>query len=107
MKIQPTHHRIALLTVLITCAAFSPQTNAATTLSSGHADVFEVEYEQVQPWLLLEVKRDRERIPRSGAAPHQAAKTELMPMVRFIHRRWFLELGARGGGGHLSFMWVP
>lgn len=68
---------------------------------------YEVEYEQVQPWLLLEVKRDRERIPRSGAAPHQAAKTELMPMVRFIHRRWFLELGARGGGGHLSFMWVP
>jgi surface-anchored protein len=61
MKIQPTHHQIALLTVLITCAVFSPQTNAATTLSSGHADVFEVEYEQVgtsQPTLHLGVHTD-------------------------------------------------
>jgi surface-anchored protein len=61
MKIQPTHHRIALLAVLITCAAFSPQTNAATTLSNGHADVFEVEYEQVgtnQPSLHLGVHTD-------------------------------------------------
>jgi hypothetical protein len=30
-----------------------------------------------------------------------------MPMLRLIHRRWFLELGARRGTGHLSFMWVP
>ena len=61
MKIQPIHHRIALLAVLITCAAFSPQTNAATTLSNGHADVFEVEYEQVgtnQPSLHLGVHTD-------------------------------------------------
>jgi len=78
---------------------------------SGHARVgfsfYEVEYEETQPWLLLEVRRDRERIPRPGAAPHEAAKTEVMPMVRFINRRWFLELGARSGTGHVSFMWVP
>jgi surface-anchored protein len=61
MKIQPTHQRIALLMGLITCAAFSSQANAATTLSSGHADVFEVEYEQVgasQPTLHLGVHTD-------------------------------------------------
>jgi hypothetical protein len=78
---------------------------------SAHARVgfslYEVEYEETQPWLLLEVRQDRERIPRPGAAPHEASKTEVMPMVRLIHRRWFLELGARRGTGHLSFMWVP
>lgn len=68
---------------------------------------YEVEYEQTQPWLLLEVRRDRERIPRFGAAPHEASKTEIMPMLRLIHRRWFLEIGARSGNGHLSVMWVP
>ncbi|MFM7531808.1 MAG: hypothetical protein ACKO5J_04840 [Rubrivivax sp.] len=69
--------------------------------------LYEVDYEQVQPWILLEARRERERIPRAGAMAHAAAKTEWMPMVRLIHRRWFLELGARRDGGHLSFMWVP
>lgn len=69
--------------------------------------LYEVEYEEVQPWILLEARRDRERIPRPGATAHDVAKTEWMPMVRLIHRRWFLELGARRGSGHLSFMWVP
>lgn len=69
--------------------------------------LYEVEYEEVQPWILLEARRERERIPRPGATAHEVGKTEWMPMVRFIHRRWFLELGARRGGGHLSFMWVP
>lgn len=68
---------------------------------------YEVEYEEVQPWFILEVKRERERIPRAGAAAHDAAKTEWMPMLRLIHRRWFVELGARRDGAHLSFMWVP
>ena len=68
---------------------------------------YEVEYEQVQPWLLLEVRRDRETIPRASGAAHEAGKTEWMPMLRLIHRRWFLELGARRGNGHLGFMWVP
>ncbi|MEN9420447.1 MAG: hypothetical protein RI988_4068 [Pseudomonadota bacterium] len=69
--------------------------------------LYEVEYEQVQPWLLLEARRERERIPRAGGPAHEASKTEWMPMVRLIHRQWFLELGARRGSGHLSFMWVP
>jgi hypothetical protein len=69
--------------------------------------LYEVEYEQVQPWILLEARRERERIPRAGAMAHEVAKTEWMPMVRLIHRRWFLELGARRDTAHLSFMWVP
>lgn len=68
---------------------------------------YEVEYEEVQPWFIVEAKRDREVIPRAGAAPHDVAKTEWMPMLRFIHRRWFVEIGARSDGAHLSFMWVP
>lgn len=72
---------------------------------------YEVEYEEVQPWFILEVKRVRERIPlaRHGqhAAFHRAAETEWMPMLRLIHRRWFLEVGARRGAAHVSFMYVP
>lgn len=69
---------------------------------------YEVEYEEVQPWFVLEVKRDRERIPLgSGAGYHRPAATEWMPMLRFIHRRWFVEIGARRGNAHLSFMYVP
>jgi hypothetical protein len=69
--------------------------------------LYEVEYEQVQPWILLEARRERERIPRPAAAAHEVAKTEWMPMVRLIHRHWFLELGVRRDRAHLSFMWVP
>lgn len=46
MKPQPTRHRIALLTGLLLGVTFSPPTNAATTLSSGHVEIFEVEYDQ-------------------------------------------------------------
>ncbi|MFM8766306.1 MAG: hypothetical protein ACKOD9_00560 [Rubrivivax sp.] len=69
--------------------------------------LYEVEYEEVQPWILLETRRERERIPLLTGGAHEVAKTEWMPMVRLIHRRWFLELGARRDRAHLSFMWVP
>ena len=72
---------------------------------------YEVEYEEVQPWFILEVKRERERIPLARPGPqtafHRAAETEWMPMLRLIHRRWFLEFGARRGAAHFSFMYVP
>jgi hypothetical protein len=68
---------------------------------------YEVEYEEVQPWLLLEVKRERERVPRPAGLRHDAAKTEWMPMLRLIHRRWFVEFGANRDTGRVSFMWVP
>ncbi|MCE2658634.1 MAG: hypothetical protein LW854_10370 [Rubrivivax sp.] len=72
---------------------------------------YEVEYEEVQPWFILEAKRTRERYPRALHAghvvEHRVAQTEWMPMLRFIHRRWFVEIGARRGNAHLNLMLVP
>jgi hypothetical protein len=72
---------------------------------------YEVEYEEVQPWFILEVKRTRERYPRALHAGHteihRVAETEWMPMLRFIHRRWFVEVGARRGNAHINLMLVP
>jgi surface-anchored protein len=61
MKIQINHDRIAFLAGLMIWVAFAPGTHAVTTLSSGHTDIFEVEYEQVgtnQPTLHLGVHTD-------------------------------------------------
>ncbi len=44
---------------------------------------YEVDYEQVQPWLILEVRRMREL----------SDTTEVTPMLRLIHKRYFVELG--------------
>lgn len=45
---------------------------------------FEVDYDQIQPWLILEVRRMR------GLSD----ATEVTPMLRLIHKRFFVELGA-------------
>jgi hypothetical protein len=78
----------------------------STGLRAGFS-FYEVEYEEVQPWLLVDVQRLRERSPGAAVTPRDASKTEWMPMLRLIHRRWFLELGANRDGAHLGFMWVP
>ena len=44
---------------------------------------YEVDYEQIQPWLILEVRRMR------GLSD----ATEVTPMLRLIHKRYFVELG--------------
>lgn len=44
---------------------------------------YEVDYDQVQPWLVLEVRR------MQGLS----GKTEVTPMLRLIHNRYFVELG--------------
>ena len=44
---------------------------------------YEVDYEQIQPWLILEVRRMREL----------SDTTEVTPMLRLIHKRYFVELG--------------
>ncbi len=44
---------------------------------------YEVDYDQVQPWLVLEVRR------MQGLS----SKTEVTPMLRLIHNRYFVELG--------------
>ncbi|MBU6270684.1 MAG: hypothetical protein KGQ67_05215 [Betaproteobacteria bacterium] len=59
---------------------------------------WEAEYEGIQPWLLIEAKRTR-----YSAASMQEG-TLLTPMLRFIHRRWFIELGVNRDGGMLNLM---
>ena len=44
---------------------------------------YEVDYDQIQPWLILEVRRMREL----------SDTTEVTPMLRLIHKRYFVELG--------------
>jgi hypothetical protein len=49
---------------------------------------YEVDYDEVQPWLILEARRTR------GLSD----KTEVTPMLRLIHNRYFVELGVNTDG---------
>lgn len=44
---------------------------------------YEVQYDETQPWLILEARRMREL----------SDKTEITPMLRLIHKRYFIEAG--------------
>lgn len=44
---------------------------------------YEVDYDEVQPWLVVEARRMRDL----------SDKTEITPMVRLIHNRYFVEAG--------------
>ena len=58
---------------------------------------YEVDYEQVQPWLILEARRMR------GLSD----KTEITPMLRLIHNRYFVEFGVSNNKqGRFNFMYV-
>jgi hypothetical protein len=59
---------------------------------------WEAEYEGIQPWLLIEAKRTR------YSAGSMQEGTLLTPMLRFIHRRWFIELGVNSEGGMFNLM---
>lgn len=55
----------------------------------------EAEYEQTQPWLVLEVERTR----------GYGEGTRAMPMLRLIDKDWFADIGWRRGSGlHLNLM---
>ncbi len=66
----------------------------STWLRAGFS-FYEVEYEQVQPWLIVETKQVRTR---------WGQETTLTPMLRFIHKRVFVEVGGNRKGGQLNFM---
>lgn len=59
---------------------------------------WEADYEGIQPWLLIEAERTR------YSAGSMRDDTLLTPMLRFIHRRWFIELGANRKGGMFNLM---
>lgn len=58
---------------------------------------YEVDYDQTQPWLIVEARRMR------GLSD----ETEITPMLRLIHNRYFVEFGVNQmKQGRLNFMYV-
>jgi hypothetical protein len=58
---------------------------------------YEVDYEQVQPWFIVETKRTR----------YSATSRNLTtPMLRLIHRGVFVELGRNREGTQFNLMWA-
>ena len=59
--------------------------------------LYEVDYEQVQPWFIVESKRVRYA---------SATRNELTPMLRLIHRGLFVEIGRNREGTQFNVMWA-
>jgi hypothetical protein len=58
---------------------------------------YEVDYDEVQPWLIVEVRRMR------GLSDD----TEITPMLRLIHKRYFVEFGVNHmRQGRFNFMYI-
>ena len=58
---------------------------------------YEVDYDEVQPWLILEARRMR------GLSD----ATEITPMLRLIHNRYFVELGMnQAKQARFNFMYI-
>ena len=58
---------------------------------------YEVDYDQTQPWFILEVRR------MQGLTD----KTEVTPMLRLIHNRYFVELGVNNASqARMTFMYI-
>lgn len=58
---------------------------------------YEVDYDQIQPWVVLEARRMR------GLSD----KTEITPMLRLIHNRYFVELGVNNARqARANFMYI-
>ncbi len=58
---------------------------------------YEVDYDEVQPWLVLEARRMR------GLSD----KIEITPLLRFIHNSFFVELGANNSKqARANFMYI-
>ena len=56
---------------------------------------YQAEYDEMQPWFILQAKRTRWGMD---------AKSELTPMLRVIHRRFFFELGGNDNGAQVNLM---
>jgi hypothetical protein len=58
---------------------------------------YEVDYDETQPWLIVEVRR------MNGLSD----KTEVTPMLRLIHNRYFVELGVNNSSqSRINFMYI-
>ena len=58
---------------------------------------YEVDYDETQPWLIVEARRMR----------GLSEKTEVTPMLRLIHNRYFVEFGMNNmKQGRFNFMYI-
>jgi hypothetical protein len=58
---------------------------------------YEVDYDETQPWLIVEARRMR----------GLSEKTEITPMLRLIHNRYFVEFGINNmKQGRFNFMYI-
>ena len=57
---------------------------------------FTAEYDEVQPWLIAEVRRERDTLGMR--------ETTVTPMLRLISRGYFLEIGGNRDGAVVNFM---
>ncbi len=58
---------------------------------------FEADYDQTQPWFILEARRMNDL----------SDKTEITPMLRLIHNRYFVELGVNNASQvRANFMYI-
>ncbi|MBA3592222.1 MAG: hypothetical protein H0W47_00275 [Polaromonas sp.] len=58
---------------------------------------YEVDYDEVQPWFIVEARRMR----------GLSEKNEITPMLRFIHKSYFVEVGINNmKQGRFNFMYI-
>lgn len=58
---------------------------------------YEVDYDEIQPWLILEARRMN----------NLSDSTEVTPMLRVIHKRYFVEFGVNNANqGRFNFMYI-
>jgi hypothetical protein len=58
---------------------------------------YEVDYDETQPWLVMEARR------MTGLSE----RMEVTPMLRLIHNRYFIELGVNNNArGRINFMYI-
>jgi hypothetical protein len=58
---------------------------------------YEVDYDETQPWLILEARKMNQL----------SDQTEITPMLRLVHKRYFVELGVnQSGQGRFNLMYI-
>lgn len=74
----------------------SASVRQTTTYARAGFSFYEVDYDEIQPWLVVEAKRQRDGV----------TKTETAAWLRLIHKRYFVELGADDEGrARFNFMY--
>jgi hypothetical protein len=86
--LQFDHETRRIYTALKWHGYYSPALSASRLSVSGGFSLYATEYDEWQPWLILEVDR------MGAGFRSQGANVEITPYVRFIHKTLFIEAGA-------------